>query len=525
MNVINIIKGIEQLAVELLLWIIYVPKTIYKIIKDPDWVPGYIKGELEEKDKFKGYMSPILLFLAVSVLLYVLLDSELITADDEENTKAFWEQIQGPLGLLFLALPLYFALFVELFRKGGLRRENLLHNLYVQCYFFSPLMLAFFAILLSEQFDWELSEEFSLRSLPLYLMFILTLLWFIIIQVRYISRELQFKKWRSFGLHLLSYAFIGIGGIFYLGIDTEIVDKNGSGDQEKVTLKIPETGEYQVVDIRDFFLNPASNYTIALNSGKTSTFQAADSLRLIHNQVVQDSLKDSLLFTFKGQKGNRVELKGSIALLDSPGNLTFKITGPSSGTAHFSEKVELKKRNEENETQELTRGMVLKESGDYLLIVGNDKPSAARKVSLGFYNDNLSGSVDASTGKLINGSVYHGISFLGRPFNRWSFTGKRNEETTLFLTPNNRNLDIAFNVVNSDQESIIDIDRNAVANIIHWLYVLLFGYVIFVGYKALFRKSEEAAVVNVNAGSKAGRIASVIGIVIFIMLVLAFFLV
>ena len=98
MNVINIIKGIEQLAVELLLWIIYVPKTIYKIIKNPNWVPGYIKEELEKKERFTGYMSPILLYLAVSVLLYVLLDSGLITTDDEANTQIFREQIQGPLG-------------------------------------------------------------------------------------------------------------------------------------------------------------------------------------------------------------------------------------------------------------------------------------------------------------------------------------------------------------------------------------------------------------------------------------------
>ena len=519
MNIINIIKGIEQLAVELLLWIIYVPKTIFKIIKDPNWVPGYIKEELEKKDRFTGYMSPILLYLAVSVLLYVLLDSGLIAAGDEENAQVFREQIQGPLGLLFLALPLLFGLFVELFRTGSLKRENLLHSLYVQCYFFSPLMLAFFAILLSNQFDWELSGELSLWSLPLYLIFMLTLLWFIIIQVRYISRELQFKIWRAFGLHLLSYGFIGIGGIFYLGIDTEIVDKKGAGDAETVTLKIPETGAYQVVDIRDFFFNPATRYTIVLDAGKTS-----DSLQLIHNQVVQETLKDSLVLTFEGQKGDQVELKGSIALLDTPGNLTLEVSGPSSETI-LSRRIALKKSVEKNETYELTGALELKESGDYLLVIGNDTPTETRKIRLGFYNENLSERSDTRTGELTDGTVYEGMSFLGQAFNRWNFVGKRNSEVSLVLSPTNRNLDIAFNVVNSDQESIIDIDRNAVANIIHWLYVLLFGYVIFIGYKALFRKSGEVAVVNENAGSKAGRIASVIGLVIFILLVLAFFLV
>lgn len=62
MNFINIIEGIERLVVNLMFWIIFIPKSIYKIVTNPKWVPGYVSAELEkDKDRFKDFMSPIVL--------------------------------------------------------------------------------------------------------------------------------------------------------------------------------------------------------------------------------------------------------------------------------------------------------------------------------------------------------------------------------------------------------------------------------------------------------------------------------
>ena len=76
MNILNFLEGIEKLVVELLLWIIFVPKTLFKILADPEWVPGYVEKEVaKESDRFNNYISPILLFLAASSVLSVIFNT------------------------------------------------------------------------------------------------------------------------------------------------------------------------------------------------------------------------------------------------------------------------------------------------------------------------------------------------------------------------------------------------------------------------------------------------------------------
>ena len=117
MGIIDILKGIEKLAVELLMWLIYIPKTIYKIIKDPNWVMDYVHVELTKEEKFKAYMSPVLLFLGVSVVLFVLLDSGMLTSPAyDQKSNSISDQIQDAVGLLFLGILCLFLGFFLILR-------------------------------------------------------------------------------------------------------------------------------------------------------------------------------------------------------------------------------------------------------------------------------------------------------------------------------------------------------------------------------------------------------------------------
>jgi hypothetical protein len=533
MNIINIIKGIEQLAVELLLWIIYVPKTLYKIIKDPNWVPVYIKEELnKDEDKFKGYLSPILLFLAISVLLFVLLDSGLIIAPDyDESGGNFGQKLQGPAGLLFLALPLFFGLTIELFRKGGIKRENLLHSLYVQCYFFSPLMLSFFAYMLADQFDWgNIKGDTYLSMVPL-LMFLLTLLWFIIIQVKYISRELRYKKWISLGLHLLCYIIIGIGLETYYVLTPHEVDDGAAGEPEQVLLKLPEQGEYQLYISADNW-DSISNYTISSHIGPSEVFIPSKKMTLIHNQVVVGQVQDKLLFTFKGNEGDQIVLLGSASLLNSLGTLSFDAYINPNKSLMYDYSLDSKPKPTgvwSIEPMENNEGFILyinlPKTGVYDLII-YDLQNDGRPFRLGYYKNDIYGNTeDTGVGKLVNGTQYGGTSLLEQvPFDRWVFTGSKNEERTIILVPNEdaKMLDLSFNVVNAKQESIVPVDRKSIADIIHGIYVVLFGSLIVIGYRALFRKSEEIQVSDTESGKKVGKTVAIIGLIIALLMVLFF---
>src|SRR5271169_3779062 len=69
----KIIEGIEDLAYNLLIWILLIPKTLAKIVFHPAWAPGYVSEKLKEDagGKFDDYLSPVLLILLCSLIPFV----------------------------------------------------------------------------------------------------------------------------------------------------------------------------------------------------------------------------------------------------------------------------------------------------------------------------------------------------------------------------------------------------------------------------------------------------------------------
>lgn len=76
-DITGFLEGFEKLAYQLLIWFIMIPKTLLKIIIDPGWVPGYVRKELDDKEiaRFDDYFSPVILFLFVSLVPYVVLQT------------------------------------------------------------------------------------------------------------------------------------------------------------------------------------------------------------------------------------------------------------------------------------------------------------------------------------------------------------------------------------------------------------------------------------------------------------------
>ncbi|HKY52846.1 MAG TPA: hypothetical protein VJM08_01015, partial [Anaerolineales bacterium] len=69
-NISDFLDEIERLAYKILLWVLLVPKSLLKIIFEPNWVPGYVRDELkgESREAFDKYMSPVVLFLIVTLI-------------------------------------------------------------------------------------------------------------------------------------------------------------------------------------------------------------------------------------------------------------------------------------------------------------------------------------------------------------------------------------------------------------------------------------------------------------------------
>ena len=48
-NLTEIVEGIEKFAYEIMIWVLFIPKTLIQIIVNPSWVPEYITREMEDK--------------------------------------------------------------------------------------------------------------------------------------------------------------------------------------------------------------------------------------------------------------------------------------------------------------------------------------------------------------------------------------------------------------------------------------------------------------------------------------------
>lgn len=69
-SMVSFLEGLEKLAYRILLWVVLIPKTVFKIIFEPRFAPEYVKQQLEKnvETPFAVYMSPMLLFLIVILI-------------------------------------------------------------------------------------------------------------------------------------------------------------------------------------------------------------------------------------------------------------------------------------------------------------------------------------------------------------------------------------------------------------------------------------------------------------------------
>lgn len=498
MNIINILKGIENLAVELLLWIIYIPKTIFKIIKDPFWVSDYVDSELKKEDKFTNYMSPVLLYLGTTVILFVIAD--MIGSTKEKN---FLEEIQSIKGLLFLLLPLLLALTVEIFRKGPFNRYSVLRGLYIQCYYLSPLMLALFAFSITDAFqystiDWNSNalEDSGTEIIPSFL-FLLTLLWFVIVEVKFISKDLPTKKLKAFFIFITSYLVLGFAGLIYFIVSDTDVNKNLVAEPETYDFTLTETAEYTISinDVSDFEIYD-NYYSIALekisNSSDEKRFDRSSTsmdtqINLIHGQFYNGPISEYRPHVFRGIEGDVVGVGISMPIKSFGENPTLKLYIGNIANASNKEFLSSPLMIFDDSTPETRYAeFSLPSTGQFSFYLNNDVNIIENEefygLSLSIYdNENTSYPPEIRYNETYEGSFFSNEG-------DWKFKGKKGDN--LILTVNSPDADISFNIF-KDGISIIPIHNEKIIPFLRGLYILSFGYAVLIGFRAFFRKKKK----------------------------------
>jgi hypothetical protein len=142
MSVVKLLSSIEELAIELALWLVLIPKTMLFVAFRPSGVWPYTQGELLKApgDRFDEYVSPVLFWVLLGPVTFLLVLKPVVNNILSQLAGPFEEQVLVAVLLLFTG-PVAFALQVP--SPGGTRlsRKAFTKAFSVQCYFFGVFAL------------------------------------------------------------------------------------------------------------------------------------------------------------------------------------------------------------------------------------------------------------------------------------------------------------------------------------------------------------------------------------------------
>ena len=145
----KIIQALEEIIYHFILWIILLPKTFYKVLFFPKWIHSYVESELLEEtdDRFNEYLSPILFWIIIALLPFVIAFSRSEEIAENILNLGKIDHVYSVF-ILFIIVPiLTFAVWVQIFKKLKFNRHELRLQIYTQFYAFAPFEL-FFIILI-----------------------------------------------------------------------------------------------------------------------------------------------------------------------------------------------------------------------------------------------------------------------------------------------------------------------------------------------------------------------------------------
>lgn len=130
----------------------------------------------------------------------ILDENQLFTASLEDGSYGnnrsteldFMNSLQEPRGLyitfLFLTMPMLFALALDRLRRVPFSRRSFMHSFYIQCYYFSPVNLSFWLLLLGVAYFLDPKKEVLLVLVPVITVVIL-LVWLFVNETRLVMKE------------------------------------------------------------------------------------------------------------------------------------------------------------------------------------------------------------------------------------------------------------------------------------------------------------------------------------------------
>lgn len=224
MDLLKLLNSLEDLVVEVALWLVLLPRTLFAAIFRPVTLASYFDQmqpiPVEERDD--KYLSPVLFWILIAPVSLILT----LAGADKEAFALYgdgWQERLTTAVLMLLGPPVGFALASLLIRREAVTKKSLGRHFALQCYYHAPMaLLVVLAVIVDFEFlESRFGEEVSnavamVVSLPM-------LAWFVITQYRVARREIEPAKAAGvtalgcgFGLVLMIAIALAIMLVFFL---------------------------------------------------------------------------------------------------------------------------------------------------------------------------------------------------------------------------------------------------------------------------------------------------------------------
>jgi hypothetical protein len=166
MDLIAIIRSLEELLYEVMGWLIFYPRTLWRIITRPAVMIRYSASEQGDKpaDRYADALSPpLMLLITVLVTHFVAM-----AIGDKEMVAGPGTLFKSPQNLLLVRallvaiLPLMFTVLSMRRRRLEIDRTTLREPFYSQCFLAVPFVLAFELAILVGRMGHSIAQPFAL---------------------------------------------------------------------------------------------------------------------------------------------------------------------------------------------------------------------------------------------------------------------------------------------------------------------------------------------------------------------------
>jgi len=152
MDFAKLFQSVEDAVYEVIVWILLLPKTLFRSMFRPRWTIQYVNEEWEKRpeDRFDEYLSPVLLWLIVAV--FPLSVSTILQNGNIKTVQDLVSALHDGLlsqALYAMIIPFTYIAWMEWMGDRPIRKSTLKRSFYIHCYALAPAQFIYglFAIL------------------------------------------------------------------------------------------------------------------------------------------------------------------------------------------------------------------------------------------------------------------------------------------------------------------------------------------------------------------------------------------